>query len=142
MPSRQRRSENCIFSLVFSENCLTSSSCDTCPGGEEFTNDDRCPNSMICEEFMCETNADCNFPQGTCNPATETEPTRRCTCIKDFMGLDCSLGACPGNQNLTNSGCSCPNQGEVANATTGNCACPEGQVLSNNICSSPSIFKQ
>ena len=41
--------------FFFSENCFSSSSCDTCPGGEEFTNDDRCPNPMICEEFMCKT---------------------------------------------------------------------------------------
>ena len=49
--------------------------------------------------------------------------------------------ACPGNQVFSNNVCNCPNQGQIADTTTGICACPGGQELNNNVCTDLSMLK-
>ena len=72
--------------FIFSEDCVSAAGCDTCPGGKEFTGNDICPEKDICLPFRCENDADCNTPNGKCEPKTN-----QCVCRQDYLGLDCSL---------------------------------------------------
>ena len=69
-------------------DCASPTGCDTCPGGQELTSDDECPDENICEAFRCENEADCNTPNGKCNLATNPP---QCMCDLKYIGLDCSL---------------------------------------------------
>ena len=67
-------------------DCTSPTGCDTCPGGQELTNDNECPDENICQAFRCTNDADCNTPNGSCNLATN-----QCMCDLKYIGLDCSL---------------------------------------------------